>query len=145
MSRLITKQSKKIVFDEKRKDFIVIRPLSYDEMVGMNEINQENVMLEHYLAEVRKLLDRDPNEKIEKIVNDQIETIKKMEKEKIAKMKEYNDKMVLASIVKIVDDGKKINDHEFYIRNIDNSTYQEILAEILKLNIPSQDKLIFLE
>ncbi len=144
MSRLITKQEKKIVLDKKGKDYVVIRPLSNDEMMAMSDDSQP-IMLEEYLMKVRELLDRDPNEELLKVVEKHIAEIKKADKEKDKKSKEYNDNLLLKSIVKIVDDGKSISDHSYYISNIDNFTYQKLIAEIIKLNIPTQDKIDFLK
>jgi len=144
MSRLITKQEKKVVLDKKGKDFVVIRPLSRDEMLALSDLLGEPIMLHDYLQKVRQLLDRDPNKEVEKILNEQIEKIKEYETNKTKKSKIYNDNLLLKSIVKIVDDGKRIDDHEFYLKNIDNVTYQQLIKAVMELNIPSMEKMDFL-
>ena len=146
MSRLITKQEKKIKLDDKGKDYVVVRPLTRDEMLDLSGIYEEQPILEEYLGKVRQLLDRDPNKEIEKIVNEHLEKIKEYEKKKNEISMRYNDALIKKSVVKIVDDGKVFKQGvESYIEMIDNVTYQKIIAGILQLNIPSNSKIDFLE
>lgn len=146
MSRLVTKQVKKVKLDEKGKDYVIIRPLTRDEMLEISSIFEETPMLNEYLMQVRQLLDRDPNKEIEKIVNEHLEKIKAYEEKKTKINLRYNDMLVKKSIVEIYDDGKKYKGSiDSYISAIDNVTYQKIVNGILAINIPTKEKVDFLE
>jgi len=142
MSRKCTKQEKKIEFAE--KDFVIIRPMSHDEMRGARSNIADNSMMSEFLTEMSKLLDRDPNGEVKQKLESSIAEIKKLDENKLKSIEDYNNAILKNSIVKIVDDGVEQKIEEYLVA-IDFKTYEKILIEIYELNMPSKKEKDFLE
>lgn len=143
MSVKCTKRTKKIQFSE--NDYVVIRPLTHDEMNSARSVLKNSEMLSQFLDEMGKLLDRDPNKEINEKFEENLEKIKEFDENKMDYLKEYNNMLIESSIVEVMDDGEKEEDIKTYLNDIDFITYETIMRGIIELCSPNKEESDFLE
>ena len=143
MSRRCSKLHKTVKFSE--KDYVIIRPLTHDEMVGARESLASNSMMSEFLKEMGKLLDKGCNAEVNAQFKESFDKIKEVDDKKTASLKEYNDAILKCAIVKVFDDGVEELNIESYLNDIDFKSYEKILTSIYELCIPDEKKQDFLE
>ena len=143
MSRKCTKSTKKVEFV--KGDYVVVRPLTHDEMNQARTVLNNSGMMTEFLTEMSKLLDRDPNNEIQEKFEENLKKIKETEDNRFEALKEYNQIMLKHSIVEIFDDNEKQENIEEYLADIDFVTYESIMKAVIELCVPSKEESDFLE
>jgi len=137
-----SKLTKKIEFS--KKDYIVIRPITHEEMAISRECIKNSSIMGKFLEEMKKLLDRDPNEKVNETFKEQIEKMNELQESEGDNLKKYYENMVDCSIHKIVDENEEIKDKHKYLKDLRSDCYEILLGEIISLNTPDKERIDFL-